>query len=51
MDHPTLDDEAADGMALRDAVGSLAGNSDFIVIDTPGRNSYLGGSCFRWRTS
>ena len=42
MDHPTAEDEAADGLALRDAVASLAGNSDFIVIDTPGRNSYLG---------
>ena len=42
MDHPTAEDEADDGKALRDAVGSLAGNSDFIVIDTPGRNSYLG---------
>jgi chromosome partitioning protein len=42
MDHPTATDEAADGDALRDAIGSLAGNSNFIVIDTPGRNSYLG---------
>lgn len=42
MDHPTAEDEAADGKALRDAVDRLAGNSDFIVIDTPGRNSYLG---------
>jgi chromosome partitioning protein len=42
MDHPTAEDEAADGNALRDAVDTLARNSDFIVIDTPGRNSYLG---------
>jgi chromosome partitioning protein len=42
MDHPTAEDEAADGRALRDAVDTLARNSSFIVIDTPGRNSYLG---------
>jgi chromosome partitioning protein len=42
MDHPTAEDEAADGNALRDAIERLAGNSNFIVIDTPGRNSYLG---------
>jgi chromosome partitioning protein len=42
MDHPTAEDEAADGNALRDAVDGLAGSSDFIVIDTSGRNSYLG---------
>jgi len=42
MDHPTAEDEASDGNALRDAVNTLAGNSNFIVIDTPGRNSYLG---------
>lgn len=42
MDHPTADDEAADGKALTDQVGALARSYSFIVIDTPGRNSYLG---------
>jgi chromosome partitioning protein len=42
MDHPTDEDEAADGKALTDQVDALARNSSFIVIDTPGRNSYLG---------
>src|ERR1700691_201518 len=42
MDHPTAEDEAADGNALTDHVDTLARNCSFIVIDTPGRNSYLG---------
>jgi chromosome partitioning protein len=42
MDHPTAEDEAADGKALTDHVDALARSFDFIVIDTPGRNSYLG---------
>jgi chromosome partitioning protein len=42
MDHPTEEDEAADGKALTDQVDALARNNSFIVIDTPGRNSYLG---------
>ena len=40
--YPTADDEAADGKALTDHVVALARNYSFIVIDTPGRNSYLG---------
>jgi chromosome partitioning protein len=42
MDHPTAEDEAADGNALTDHVDTLAHNYSFVVIDTPGRNSYLG---------
>ncbi len=42
MDHPTADDEVADSNALADQIKSLARSNDFIVIDTPGRNSYLG---------
>jgi chromosome partitioning protein len=42
MNNPTLDDEAADGTALTDKIEALARSSNFIVIDTPGRNSYLG---------
>jgi chromosome partitioning protein len=42
MDHPTAEEEAADGVALIDLLKGLAVNNDFIVIDTPGRNSYLG---------
>jgi len=41
-DHPTAEEEAADGAALIDLIKGLAVNNDFIVIDTPGRNSYLG---------
>src|SRR5271156_4525469 len=40
--HPTAEDEAADGAALIDLIKGLACSNDFIVIDTPGRNSYLG---------
>jgi chromosome partitioning protein len=39
---PTAENEAADGKALTDHVVALARNYSFIVIDTPGRNSYLG---------
>jgi chromosome partitioning protein len=42
VDHPTAEDEAADGKALIDQINALAGDCDFIVIDTPGRDSYLG---------
>jgi chromosome partitioning protein len=41
-DHPTAEDEAADGQALVEQIDALAGKHDFIVIDTPGRDSYLG---------
>ncbi len=41
-DHPTAEDEAADGNALVDQINALAEFHDFIVIDTPGRESYLG---------
>lgn len=40
--NPTVDDEAADGEALAEQITKLANNNSFIVIDTPGRNSYLG---------
>jgi chromosome partitioning protein len=42
MDHPTAEDEAADGNALTAQIDALADSHDFIVIDTPGRDSYLG---------
>jgi chromosome partitioning protein len=42
MDHPTAEDEIADGKALVDQINVLACSYNFIVIDTPGRNSYLG---------
>jgi len=41
-DHPTPEDEVADGKALADRVEALAREYGFIVIDTPGRDSYLG---------
>lgn len=40
--HPTPEDEAADGKALTERVEEFARNYDFIVIDTPGHNSYVG---------
>jgi chromosome partitioning protein len=40
-DHPTADDEAADGNALTEQIETLARDHDFIVIDTPGRDCYL----------
>jgi chromosome partitioning protein len=42
MDHPTAEDEVADGKALTDQIDTLSRNYNFIVIDTPGRDSYLG---------
>jgi chromosome partitioning protein len=42
MDHPTPEDEVADGKALADQVEVLARKFNFIVIDNPGRDSYLG---------
>ena len=42
MDHPTVEDETADGKALADQIDALARQYNFIVIDTPGRNSNLG---------
>jgi chromosome partitioning protein len=42
MDHPTVEDEAADGEALAGQIEALARSHRFIVIDTPGRDSYLG---------
>jgi len=42
MDHPTPEDEATDGRALTDQIEALARDYSFIVIDTPGRDSYLG---------
>ena len=42
MDHPTAEDEAADGEALSGQIEALARSHRFIVIDTPGRDSYLG---------
>ena len=38
---PTDEDETSGGRALTEAVGELAGEGGFIVIDTPGHNSYL----------
>lgn len=40
--NPTVADEIADGEALTEQLAKLANNNSFIVIDTPGRNSYLG---------
>src|SRR5580704_18634691 len=40
-DHPTAEDEAADGNALIEQIDTLARDHDFIVIDTPGRDGYL----------
>lgn len=42
MNCPTAEDEAADGGALTNQIAELARNYSFIVIDTPGRDSYLG---------
>jgi chromosome partitioning protein len=42
MDHPTAEDEAADGEALVGQIEALARSHRFIVIDTPGRDSFLG---------
>jgi chromosome partitioning protein len=37
----TTDDEATEYMHLTDAVDALSPDFDFIIIDTPGHNSYL----------
>jgi chromosome partitioning protein len=42
MDHPTAEDEAADGKALAEQIDALARAYNYILIDTPGRNSFLG---------
>ena len=42
MNNPTPEDDIADGKALTDQINTLSRSSNFIVIDTPGRNSYLG---------
>ena len=42
MDHPNPEDEAADGKALSERIEGYAQECSFIVIDTPGHNSYLG---------
>jgi chromosome partitioning protein len=41
-DHPTAEDEAADGAALIEQIATLSRKHGFIVIDTPGRDCYLG---------
>ena len=41
-DHPTVEEEVADGNALSDRIEAFARDYNFIVIDTPGHNSYLG---------
>lgn len=41
-DYPTVEDEAADGKALSDRIEAFAHDYNFIVIDTPGHDSYLG---------
>jgi chromosome partitioning protein len=41
-DHPTAEDEAADGNALFEQIDMLARDHDFILVDTPGRDGYLG---------
>ena len=42
VDHPNPEDEAADGRALSERIEGYARDYGFIVIDTPGHNSYLG---------
>lgn len=41
-DHPSAEDEAADGNALIEQINALKQFHSFILIDTPGRDSYLG---------
>jgi chromosome partitioning protein len=41
-DHPTVEDEASDGNALLEQINALKESHSFILIDTPGRDSYLG---------
>lgn len=40
--NPTAEDEAADGKSFMDIVEARSKSHSFIVIDTPGHNSYLG---------
>jgi chromosome partitioning protein len=40
--NPTTEDDQADGKAFTDAIDRLARSYSFIMIDTPGHNSYLG---------
>jgi chromosome partitioning protein len=40
--NPTTEDEAADGKTFLDIIEARARNYSFIVIDTPGHNSYVG---------
>lgn len=42
MNNHTPEDDIADGTALAEQISALTAKSDFTVIDTPGRNSYLG---------
>jgi chromosome partitioning protein len=41
-EHPTAEDEAADGKAFIDIVDARVQSSSVVVIDTPGHNSHLG---------
>lgn len=41
-DHPTAADVAVAGDALIERINALSSSNDCIVIDTPGRDSYLG---------
>ena len=41
-DHPTINEETADGEALTERVEAFARDHDYVVIDTPGHNSYVG---------
>ncbi len=41
VNFPSTDDQAAGSKVLKDTIEELAQNSDFIVIDTPGHDSYL----------
>jgi chromosome partitioning protein len=41
-DHPSAEDEAADGNALLEQINALKQSHGFVVIDSPGRDSYLG---------
>jgi chromosome partitioning protein len=41
-DHPSAEDEAADGNALIEQITALKQLHNFVLIDTPGRDSYLG---------
>jgi chromosome partitioning protein len=40
-EHPTAEEEEAQGTALSNAIASLSQDYDYVVIDTPGHNSYL----------